>query len=143
MRWREKQKLQPRRGDRSKEGCARDVKAQHHQVTRTPNFRRAKQIASLECGPRHGNRGHSAGENLVQAERTKNKEQRTAVTPTGLLMEGDSIPLPEHGWVSSELRKSRLLCGRTTFSRSTTDVVGGRVRGTAKYRIADSVRQFD
>ena len=42
--------------------------------TRTPNMHRAKRIAPRECGWKHGDSGHSAGEeNLVQSKPNKNR----------------------------------------------------------------------
>jgi len=40
--------------------------------TRTPNMHRAKRIAPRECGWKHGDSGHSAGEK--QLSRKKHKE---------------------------------------------------------------------
>ena len=48
---------------------------------RTPNLHRAK-IAPRECEWKHGDSGHSAGENL-------GLRKKIHLTPTGLLMEGD------------------------------------------------------
>ena len=53
--------------------------------TRTPNLHRAKTSLIKECGWKGGDSGNSAGEkHLVQR-----KNERTHLTPTGLLMEGD------------------------------------------------------
>ena len=51
---------------------------------RTPNMHRAKPIAPRECGWKHGDSGHSAGEKTMFNEATT----RIDLTPTGLLMEG-------------------------------------------------------
>jgi hypothetical protein len=52
--------------------------------TRTPNMHRAKRIAPRECEWKHGDSGYSAGEkDLVQR-----RDNKTYLTPTGLLMEG-------------------------------------------------------
>jgi hypothetical protein len=52
--------------------------------TRTPNWHRAKTSLIKECGWKGGDSGNSAGEkHLVQR-----KNERTHLTPTGLLMEG-------------------------------------------------------
>src|SRR5450432_2237883 len=62
--------------------------------TRTPNMHRAKRIAPRECGWKHGDSGHSAGEkNDVQR-----KNERTDLTPTGLLMEGHYTWSPAGGF---------------------------------------------
>ena len=53
--------------------------------TRTPNMHRAKQIAPRECGWKHGDSGHSAGEETLFNKKTEQSD----LTPTGLLMEGD------------------------------------------------------
>jgi hypothetical protein len=51
---------------------------------RTPNLHREKKVQQ-ECGWKGGDSGNSAGEeNLVQRRNNK-----TDLTPTGLLMEGD------------------------------------------------------
>jgi hypothetical protein len=52
--------------------------------SRTPNMHRAKQIAPRECGWKHGDSGHSAGQQTLFHEMKK-----IDLTPTGLLMEGD------------------------------------------------------
>jgi hypothetical protein len=51
--------------------------------SRTPNMHRAKQIAPRECGWKHGDSGHSAGQQTLFHEMKK-----IDLTPTGLLMEG-------------------------------------------------------
>ena len=51
---------------------------------------RAKQIAPRECGWKHGDSGHSAGEENVLQKQTK-----IDLTPTGLLMEGDYTQNPD------------------------------------------------
>ena len=57
---------------------------------------RAKRFAPRECGWKHGDSGHSAGEkNLVQRSQT-----RIDLTPTGLLMEGHYTQNPSAGSVS-------------------------------------------
>ena len=43
----------------------------------------SESIAPRECGWKHGDSGHSAGENFVEQKHT-----RIHLTPTGLLMEG-------------------------------------------------------
>jgi len=51
---------------------------------------RAKRIAPRECGWKHGDSGHSAGDkNLVQQS-----QRRIDLTPTGLLMEGHCTQVP-------------------------------------------------
>jgi len=48
-----------------------------------------RMIAHTECGWKHGDCGHSAG----GRKNVSNHETRIHLTPTGLLMEGDSISL--------------------------------------------------
>src|SRR5580698_11390632 len=62
------------------------IRWQHRLRRETPNMHRAIRIAPRECGWKHGDSGHSAGEtNFVQR-----KNETTHLTPTGLLMEGHS-----------------------------------------------------
>ena len=57
--------------------------------TRTPNMHRAKPIAHTECEWKHGD----SGERLKEKPGERN-EIRIYLTPTGLLMEGDSAQNP-------------------------------------------------
>src|SRR5207344_1067828 len=67
--------------------------------TRTPNMHRAKRIAPRECGWKHGDSGHSAGEKtFVQPSQT-----RIDLTPTGLLMEGRYDQNPIAGSMSETI----------------------------------------
>src|SRR5271169_1911933 len=68
---------------------------------RTPNMHRAKRIAPRECGWKHGDNGHSAGEtNFVQPS-----QRRIYLTPTGLLMEGHYTQNPHYHRIAATWEK--------------------------------------
>jgi hypothetical protein len=57
---------------------------------RTPNMHRAKRIAPRECAWKHGDSGQWVKKKKLREQH----ETRIPLTPTGLLMEGDSTPNP-------------------------------------------------
>ena len=80
-------------GDRNSWYCLVDEpnRWQHRLKRERPTCTERNQ-SLLECGWKHGDSGHSAGEKPCPP-----KKHRTYLTPTGLLMEGDYTNNPTPG----------------------------------------------